>query len=209
MGQVSLAVGHLSVVHNHFTGIIPLELGNASILVTIFCQDNQLSGGILSKFGVLSMLEVLCLDQNQLSGSIPVKLFQVAISTNGWVNTADNSLFSGTIPCSVCSMMKFLNFDCAPSRIFGYDWCPCWTITYLTTNHNGASTSMVAQMPAPLSGTLEFSFNRYMEKETKKKEETLIIALLYYISILISILHSWSSMKDSIYYELYSSTSYN
>ncbi|KAK4715184.1 hypothetical protein R3W88_013522 [Solanum pinnatisectum] len=73
---------------NHFSGIIPLEIGKLTNLVRLDLSNNYISDTIPPQIDSLAKLETFHISKNQLNGSIPTEigylrsLTQVALNNN-------------------------------------------------------------------------------------------------------------------------------
>jgi Leucine-rich repeat (LRR) protein len=78
------------------SGRIPAEIGQLSLLKTLFIDINSLSGPLPDEMGLMSSLQLLNLADNSLTGTIPStfsalrNLRQVRLSFNKFVDGADN-----------------------------------------------------------------------------------------------------------------------
>lgn len=59
---------------NYFTGAIPSEMGNLSLLDYLVIEGGSITGTIPSEIGNLSALVILSVSQNSLTGMIPSQL---------------------------------------------------------------------------------------------------------------------------------------
>ena len=84
--------------NNRLTGPIPAELGGLANLQNLSLAENQLTGSIPVELGGLANLQLLSLHTNQLTGPIPAELGGLANLQNLWLNT--NQL-TGPIPAQL------------------------------------------------------------------------------------------------------------
>ncbi|CAA2978522.1 MDIS1-interacting receptor like kinase 2-like [Olea europaea subsp. europaea] len=87
----------LRLSENHFSGLIPKQVGECTKLIHLNLSKNVLAGVIPAEIGNLHSLENLDLSQNLLSGSIPHDLGQC--QRIEMMNLSHNE-FSGSIPSS-------------------------------------------------------------------------------------------------------------
>ncbi|XBH61654.1 hypothetical protein VPH35_116051 [Triticum aestivum] len=100
----------LNLSNNHFTGVIPPQIGQLKVLVALDFSFNMLSGQIPLSICNLTNLQVLDLSSNSLTGAIPAALnslhflsaFSISnndlegpIPSGGQFNTFQNSSFDG------------------------------------------------------------------------------------------------------------------
>jgi Leucine-rich repeat (LRR) protein len=56
---------------NHFTGVIPNEIGNLGSLFNLYINDNNIRGSIPSRIGELTKLRGVSMFDNKIEGRIP------------------------------------------------------------------------------------------------------------------------------------------
>ncbi|WVZ77886.1 hypothetical protein U9M48_025687 [Paspalum notatum var. saurae] len=115
---------------NHFTGVIPAEIGQLKALVTLDVSFNNLTGPIPPSICNLTNLQVLDLSSNSLTGEIPAALenlhflsqFNISnnnlegpIPTGGQFSTFQNSSFGGNP--NLCGPMLSKNCRLAAEAI--------------------------------------------------------------------------------------------
>ncbi len=123
-------VSSLDLKFNNLNGIITPEIGNLSLLQSLYAQDNQLNGSIPSELGSLSQLQYLILNTNQLSGSIPLNISNLTQLRHLFLN--DNNL-TGSIPSQLENLLE---------------------LEFLVLNHNTLSGSI----PSELGNLLQLQY---------------------------------------------------
>ncbi|TKW37961.1 hypothetical protein SEVIR_1G083500v4 [Setaria viridis] len=102
----------LNLAANNFTGVIPAEIGQLKVLLSLNLSFNKLSGEIPEAICNITNLQVLDLSSNDITGTIPAALndlhflsrFNVSnndlegtIPTGGQLSTFTNSSFDGNL----------------------------------------------------------------------------------------------------------------
>ena len=85
----------LILSNNFFTGSLPTDIANLSLLEVLNASGNQLTGTIPSELAFLGTLDSIRLDSNDLGGTIPT---EVALNSNLRVIRLDDNTLIGTIP---------------------------------------------------------------------------------------------------------------
>ncbi|XP_062218230.1 tyrosine-sulfated glycopeptide receptor 1-like [Phragmites australis] len=119
----------LNLGNNHFTGVIPPEIGLLKELLSLNLSFNKLHGDIPQSICNLTNLLVLDLSNNNLSGAIPAALnnlhflskFNVSfndlegpVPTTGQLSTFTNSSFGGNPKLCGPTLNRLCNSDGAP-----------------------------------------------------------------------------------------------
>ena len=115
-GDAQGRVISLFLDENGLTGEIPAELGQLSQLQTLALGDNQLTGPIPPGLGNLSNLRVLALNKNELAGPIPAELGQ--LSQLQWLDLGDSQL-TGPIPPELGQLSQLQWLDLGDSQLMG------------------------------------------------------------------------------------------
>lgn len=108
------ALQQVNFEYNQFSGSLPNQLGNSTLLIVLSAYRNLLEGSIPPSFGQLSRLEHLILDNNQLSGPFPSSLSNCTRLTNVSLN---NNLLQGGILAA--NLPNMLYFDLSNNRLSG------------------------------------------------------------------------------------------
>ncbi|XP_039116633.1 probable leucine-rich repeat receptor-like protein kinase At1g35710 [Dioscorea cayenensis subsp. rotundata] len=95
----------LDLSFKNLTVIMPLELGNLSILETLLLNENQTSGSIPAAILALSKLTILDISANNLTGTIPSELGNLTML---YTMLLHHNQISGSIPPS---FKKLLNLN--------------------------------------------------------------------------------------------------
>ena len=106
----------LGLNNNRLTGQIPTELGNLTVMQSLYLHENQLSGTIPTELGQLTNLVSLYLDNNQLTGTIPTEL--ESLSLLEFLILRDNQL-SGMIPTELGQLTSLTNLDFSSNQLSG------------------------------------------------------------------------------------------
>ncbi|XP_073262295.1 cuscuta receptor 1-like isoform X3 [Populus alba] len=133
---------------NNFTGEIPLEIGNLSMIKALNLSHNSLTGAIPPTFSNLKEIESLDLSYNKLDGEIPprlIELFSLEV-----FSVAHNNL-SGKTPARVAQFATFEEscykdnpFLCGEPlpKICGAAMPPLPTLTSTNNEDNGGFMDM-------------------------------------------------------------------
>ncbi|MCO5558073.1 hypothetical protein L7F22_011649 [Adiantum nelumboides] len=120
--EISETLGNSTVsvvvfANNNFTGGIPSTVGNMNnTLREIIFLNNNFSGCVPSEFGELEGLTVLDISFNNLSGTIPSS---IALMTDlRQLNIAHN-LLTGQLPGSICALPNLENFTASYNYFIG------------------------------------------------------------------------------------------
>ncbi|MCO5550892.1 hypothetical protein L7F22_004386 [Adiantum nelumboides] len=120
--EISETLGNSTVsvvvfANNNFTGGIPTTVGNMNnTLREIIFLNNNFSGCVPSEFGELEGLTVLDISFNNLSGTVPMS---IALMTDlRQLNIAHN-LLTGQIPGSICALPNLENFTASYNYFIG------------------------------------------------------------------------------------------
>ncbi|KAJ6356595.1 hypothetical protein OIU78_004650 [Salix suchowensis] len=168
-GEIPKSFGKLSSLqrldlsHNHITGWIPSELGNAcNSLLELKLSHNNISGQIPVSFSPCSWLQTLDLSNNNLTGPFPDSILQNLVSLERLL--LSYNLISGSFPSSVsyCKSLKIVDLSSNTfSGTIPPDICPGATsLEELRLPDN----LIIGEIPAQLSQcsklkTLDFSIN--------------------------------------------------
>ena len=109
-------VRNISLTGNNLSGSIPNEIGNLSVLQSLYLDNNNLSGVIPAEIGNLSFLQNLQLSFNQLSGAIPVEIGGLQVLTS--LNLASNQL-SGAIPQEIGNLSHLTFLSASSNQLSG------------------------------------------------------------------------------------------
>lgn len=120
-GLTSLKYAQIS--RSQLTGQIPSELGLSTDLVRMYLMGNQLTSTLPSELGKMTNLESVRINGNPgLTGTIPAEIVV------GWgeslvsLNISD-TLITGTMSPSFCSLPGFFEFECSGNETCGCDCC--------------------------------------------------------------------------------------
>ncbi|KAM0023603.1 putative protein kinase RLK-Pelle-LRR-XII-1 family [Helianthus debilis subsp. tardiflorus] len=102
---------------NQFSGQIPDEIGNLSLLTKTGFNSNKLDGHIPLSLGNLHRLLVLVLSDNKLSGKIPKQLLELS-SLSIILNLSNNHL-SGSLPSEVGKLNMLDILDLSYNNLTG------------------------------------------------------------------------------------------
>ncbi len=97
----------LNLSNNQFTGELPSELFNSTLLQELLLANNQLRGTIPSALGGISTLRVFDISQNQFSGVVPSAIRDLRMVERFAVS---RNQFSGTLPAEVAQMVNLREF---------------------------------------------------------------------------------------------------
>ncbi|XP_070012335.1 probable LRR receptor-like serine/threonine-protein kinase At3g47570 [Nicotiana sylvestris] len=92
---------------NHFTGIIPQEIGNLVNLVVLFMEENQITGSLPISIFNISSLQTLGLWRNNLNGSLSQ---EIGNSTKMQVIDLEENMFTGEIPKEISNLVELEEF---------------------------------------------------------------------------------------------------
>uniref|UniRef100_K4BXW6 Leucine-rich repeat-containing N-terminal plant-type domain-containing protein n=1 Tax=Solanum lycopersicum TaxID=4081 RepID=K4BXW6_SOLLC len=101
---------------NHFSGIIPLEIGKLTNLVRLDLSNNYISGTIPPQIDSLTKLGTFHISMNQLNGSIPKEIGYLRSLTRLALNT---NLLEGSIPTSLGNLNNLTYLCLYGNRLSG------------------------------------------------------------------------------------------
>ncbi|KAM3394047.1 hypothetical protein P3S68_003048 [Capsicum galapagoense] len=125
---------------NHFSGIIPQEIGNLVNLAELGMEDNQITGSVPISIFNMSSVQILSLWQNNLSGFLPreignlTKMQHLQISGNKLIGSIPDSMsnmvglefldlshnnISGIIPMSLEKLKNLKYFNVSVNKLYG------------------------------------------------------------------------------------------
>ncbi|KAK4431797.1 Receptor kinase-like protein Xa21 [Sesamum alatum] len=103
---------YISLSRNQFTGSVPKEIGNFSVLQELYLGWNNLTGSLPEEIGNAPVLQILSLRQNSLVGIIPPSLGN--LSNLEMIDLGVNN-FHGSIPSELGHLSNlqqlYLSFD--------------------------------------------------------------------------------------------------
>lgn len=108
IGVTGSRVVSITMMGNHLTGGIPVEIGNLSALTTLILMDNELMGGLPSTIGNLTALVQLQIVARYLSGPLPTELGKL---TNLKFLDLFSNQFSGKVPVSLTTLPNIETID--------------------------------------------------------------------------------------------------
>ena len=128
VGVANGRVVQLSLVENNLVGIMPSDIGNLTMLTTLYLDYNKLSGTIPTEIGNLTNLSVLNLSGNKLSGSIPLGVWNM---TNLFALSFGQNQLIGTIPSQIGNLINLRYFDLLNNQMTGNIPSEIWNLNKL------------------------------------------------------------------------------
>jgi Leucine-rich repeat (LRR) protein len=125
---VSNRIVQVSLADNNLVGFIPSEIGNLTMLTSLYLDFNQLSGTIPTEIGYLLNLSVLHLSGNHLSGFIPTGIWNL---TNLILLGLGQNLLVGTIPSQIGNLNSLRYLDILNDQFNGNIPSEIWNMTNL------------------------------------------------------------------------------
>lgn len=133
-------IRRIDLFDNKFTGTLPVDLANVSVLQIFHAKDNMLTGTIPEKFGEIPVLSWFDVSNNMLHGTIPMS-FSTTESLEDF-RLGGNMLY-GDVPHLLCSNAEL---NGGVSKLYGCDAiiCPRGTFSEL-----GYATEEKPCIPCP------------------------------------------------------------
>ena len=132
---IGLSLTGLNALGQGLIGELPAELGNLSMLETLWLNQHLLSGGIPPELGRLSNLKLLNLQGNGLSGPIPKELSNLTNLEGLWLS---GNQLSGAIPPELGNLTNLEDLWLDWNQLSGEIPAELWNLTnaYLSLSAN-------------------------------------------------------------------------
>nr|XP_029117171.1 MDIS1-interacting receptor like kinase 2-like [Elaeis guineensis] len=137
----------LRLDHNHFSGIIPPEIGNLTNLQYLHLNDNHITGSIPEEIRGLVKLVELKLSNNLLSGVIPPSIGNLS---NLEELTLSGNLINGSIPKEIGNLWNLLGLQLDNNKLSGFIPTSLGKLTDLSYL-NASFNSLSGGIPTSLS----------------------------------------------------------
>lgn len=139
----------LDLYSNRFTGPLPAELANITVLELLDVHNNSFTGAVPPQFGALMNLEQLDLSMNNLTGEIPA-----SFGNFSYLNKLilSRNMLSGPLPKSIQNLQKLTMLDLS-SNIFSGPIPPeIGALSSLGISLDLSGNRFVGELPEEMSG---------------------------------------------------------
>ncbi|CAN1220856.1 LRR receptor-like serine/threonine-protein kinase RGI5 [Linum grandiflorum] len=134
---------------NHFSGSLPYEIANVTVLELLDVHNNHITGDIPYQLGELVNLEQLDLSKNCFTGEIPPSFGNFSYLNKLILN---ENLLTGTIPSSIRYLQKLTLLDLSSNSFFGSLPPEIGYVTSLTISLDLSNNAFVGELPSTISG---------------------------------------------------------
>jgi Leucine-rich repeat (LRR) protein len=133
---------------NHFSGGLPLEIANITVLELLDVHNNYITGEVPSLLGELVNLEQLDLSRNSFTGEIPWSFGNFSYLNKLILN---NNLLTGAIPRSIRNLQKLTLLDLSYNSLSGPIPPEIGYVTSLTISLDLSLNGFTGELPETMS----------------------------------------------------------